>query len=197
MYDLATDKPVVTPKSYGKSIKPADLPDGIARFFPLAPDAPPAPAIGTAGAPATGTGLPADALLPVLESLREDVAEIRAALAAVHVRMVGASLLVVYEADWARARAGIAWMEEGGADSDDSEDEDEEDEDEDDDDGENEEGKRRAGPPYAVKLIDFAHTKLVPGMGPDEGVLKGVDTVLRLLDGRIAQVRATASAEPA
>ena len=134
MYDLATDKPVVTPKSYGKSIKPADLPDGIARFFPLAPDAPPAPAAGAEGtpAPATGTGLPADALLPVLESLREDVAEIRAALAAVHVRMVGASLLVVYEADWARARAGLAWMEEGGADEDDSEDEDDEDEDEED-----------------------------------------------------------------
>ncbi|KAI1791590.1 hypothetical protein LXA43DRAFT_1010937 [Ganoderma leucocontextum] len=45
------------------------------------------------------------------------------------------------------------------------------------------------GPPYLVKLIDFAHTKTVPGIGPGEGVLKGVDTVLRLLDGRINMSR--------
>ncbi|KAJ2992272.1 hypothetical protein NUW54_g7978 [Trametes sanguinea] len=42
---------------------------------------------------------------------------------------------------------------------------------------------------------DFAHTKHVPGAGPDEGVLKGVDTVLRLLDGRIEQVKAVAAAQ--
>ena len=133
--------------------------------------------------------MPADVLLPVLESLREDIAEIRAALAEVHLRMVGGSLLIIYEADWARAREGRKWLEEG-------EDEDDEDEDEED---ENESGKednaekKRGGPPYLVKLIDFAHTKVVPGIGPDEGVLKGVDTVLSLLDGRIEQVKAAVS----
>ena len=189
MYDLATDTPVNTPKSYGKSIKPSDLPDGIARFFPIAPADAPAPA---AGPSSTGTGLPADVLLQVLEALREDVAEIREVLAEVHMRMVGGSLLVVYEADWERARAGLKWLEEmGDEDEDEGEDEDEDGEEEGDD---NEaEGKKRPSLPYAVKLIDFAHTKIVPGEGPDEGVLKGVDTVLSLLDGRIAQVKAAAA----
>ena len=184
MYDLATGKAVNTPKAYGKSIKPADLPEGIARFFPFggALDALQEPAAnGDNGAkPWTGTGLPLDLLLPILESMREDIAEIRAALAQMDLRMVGGSLLIIYEADLDRAREGLKWMEEA------PEDEDEEEEEEED----NEDDEKRVGPPYIVKLIDFAHTKIVPGIGPDEGVLKGVDTVLRLLDGRIEQAEA-------
>ena len=184
VYDLETGKAVNTPKSYGKSIKPSDLPDGIARFFPIAPDTLPEPAPPSAEggdpAPSQGTGLPADLLLPVLESLKQDIAEIRAALAQVHMRMVGGSILVIYEADWQRARDGVKWLEEHAQDEDDDEEEEDEDED----------GEKRVGPPYLVKLIDFAHTKIVPGIGPDEGVLKGVDTVLSLLDGRIEQVKA-------
>ncbi|KAI0657165.1 SAICAR synthase-like protein [Cubamyces menziesii] len=196
VYDLVTGRAVNTPKSYGKSITAADLPDGLARFFPIAPDAPAPQAIAPGAAenddapgdqPMQGTGLPADVLAPLLESLREDIAEIRAALEEIHLRMVGASLLVVYEADWERARAGLEWLEEGG--------DEDEDEDEDEDDEEDAEGKQRVGPPYAVKLIDFAHTKIVPGAGPDEGVLKGIDTVLQLLDGRIEQVKAAAAAK--
>ncbi|KAI0695079.1 SAICAR synthase-like protein [Cerioporus squamosus] len=195
VYDLASGNAVNTPKSYGKSIKASDLPDGMARFFPLASDTPPAPATSTSSAggdsedapPSQGTGLPADILLPVLESLREDVAEIRATLADVHMRMVGGSLLIIYEADWERAREGLKWLEEADEENDDEEDEEEEEE--------NEEGsgKTRVGPPYLVKLIDFAHTKIVRGIGPDEGVLKGVDTVLGLLDRRIEEVKAASS----
>ena len=75
-------------------------------------------------------------------------------------RMVGGSLLVVYEADWERVEEGLKFL-----------DEDEESEDEDDDDDDDEEVKR-PGPPYIVKVIDFAHTRIVPGEGPDEGVLR-------------------------
>ncbi|KAI0781528.1 SAICAR synthase-like protein [Trametes elegans] len=187
VYDLASGRAVNTPKTYGKSITAADLPDGVARFFPIAPDSVSAPAVASAaeGAqPTQGTGLPADLLAPILESLREDVAEIRAALAQTETRIVGGSLLIVYEADWERARMGLQWLEDGG----DLEDDD----DNDDADEEEEEGKTRPGPPYIVKLIDFAHTKLVPGEGPDEGVLKGVDTVLGLLDRRLEQVKIAA-----
>ncbi|TBU29318.1 inositol polyphosphate kinase [Dichomitus squalens] len=192
VFDLATGKAVNTPKAYGKSIKTSDLPDGIARFFPFGVtyDEPADPISGGANseAPATRTGLPPDVLLPMLESMREDIAEIREALAQVHMRMVGGSLLIIYEADWERAREGLKWLEE--ADEDEDED-DEENEDEDED-------EKRVGPPYLVKLIDFAHTKVVPGIGPDEGVLKGVDTVLTLLDGRIEQTKAViASTEAA
>ena len=189
MYDLATGKAVNTPKAYGKSIKPADLPDGIARFFPFGVIHEGSSEASSEGAdneaPKTGTGLPPDLLLPILESMREDVAEIREALAQLHMRMVGGSLLIIYEADPDRAREGLEWLEEGG-----EEDDEEEDEDEDED-------KKRVGPPYLVKLIDFAHTKIVPGIGPDEGVLKGVDTVLSLLDGRIEQARAVIASKAA
>jgi len=96
--------------------------------------------------------------------------------------MVGGSLLVVYEADWTRAEEGMTRL----AMTPDEEDEDTEEES--DSEGEEGNGPGRPGPPYMVKLIDFAHTHLAPGEGPDEGVLLGLDTVLRLLDGRISQL---------
>ncbi|KAK0492070.1 SAICAR synthase-like protein [Armillaria luteobubalina] len=162
VHDHATGEPVNTPKSYGKSIKPSDLPEGIARFFP-------------ALASHTTQGLPSRFLVPVLKAIREDIAEIREAFAGMEMRMVGGSLLIIYEGDLTKAEDGVKWMLE-------EEEEEEGDEDEDDDE------KPKRGPPYAVKLIDFAHTRFVPGKGPDEGVLKGFDTVLSLLDGRLKEV---------
>ena len=173
-----------TSKAYGKSLKPADLPDGIARFFPVALNKPNAQ--HTVRDPLTqeevlvGTGLPPDLLLSVLESLREDVAEIRQALSEVEVRMVGASLLVVYEADWDHMRESLQYWSEKDS-EDESEDEGE--------DSDAEDQKKRPGPPYVVKLIDFAHTFVTPGEGPDQGVLFGLDTVLKLLAGRIEEVK--------
>ena len=181
VYDLNKNVPIITPKSYGKSIKPADLPDGIARFFPVPSSAgkakttTPSPLTSSPSesGPVVGTGLPANILFPILINLRESVFTIRDELSKVHLRMVGASLLIVYEADWKRAEEGFdSWYKE-------------EDEDEDE-----ERGKEKPGSPYTVKLIDFAHTRLKPGQGPDEGLLKGLDTVIQLLDGRIEQVHA-------
>ncbi|KAK7040898.1 hypothetical protein VNI00_009494 [Paramarasmius palmivorus] len=171
VYDNKTNQPVNTPKSYGKSIKPSDLPDGIAKFFPIANESSP-------------SGLPAKLLLPILENIKADIAEIREAFAAIEMRMVGGSLLVIYEADWEKAEEGVKWLES----DDPADDEEEEDEDEDED-------KKKPGPPYVVKLIDFAHTRIKLGEGPDEGVLKGMDTVLKLLEGRIAEVKAAADSE--
>lgn len=138
----------------------------MARFFPLSSSE-------------STLGLPKELLLPVLHGVRKNVSEIRDALAGVELRMVGGSILVIYEGDWARAKEVSKKQEEAGAD--------EEDEDEEED--EEVDGKPTIGPLYLVKLIDFAHTKIVPGRGPDEGVLKGLDTVLELLDGRINTVK--------
>ena len=157
---------MITPRSYGKSLKSSDLPDGISHFFPVGQ------------APSTSSGLPKQTLLPILHAIREDVADIREVFTTLEIRMIGGSLLIVYEADWARAEDGLQrlWLDAG---DEEGEEDDEEDEDDDDD---------RPGPPFVVKIIDFAHTRLAPGEGPDEGVLLGLDTVLRLLDGRIAQI---------
>lgn len=171
-----TQQAVNTPKAYGKSIKASDLPDGIARFFPVGT------LPGQGGDEASSNGLPLKILLPILRGIRENVAEIREAFSLLEMRMVGGSLLVVYEADSARAEEGLKQMEEDEVESDDAG-EDEEGEDDDDDDD-----AKRFESPYLVKLIDFAHTRLTPGKGFDEGVLLGIDTVLKLIDGRIAQL---------
>ncbi|KAL0061468.1 hypothetical protein AAF712_011691 [Marasmius tenuissimus] len=167
VYDNETGEAVNTPKSYGKSIKSSELPDGIERFFPVISEG-------------SNKGLPRELLLPILENIREDIAEIREAFAGIEMRMVGGSVLVIYEADPKKAEEGLAFLkklEEEGPPEDEDEDGDEEDE------------KNKPGLPYVVKLIDFAHTRFKPGQGPDEGVLKGIDTVLRLLDGRIEQLK--------
>jgi 1D-myo-inositol-tetrakisphosphate 5-kinase/inositol-polyphosphate multikinase len=101
--------------------------------------------------------------------------------------MIGGSLLVIYEADLERAKGSLASMASGFALSEEGlENDDDDDDDVDVEDDEEEEEASRL--PYVVKLIDFAHTKLVLGQGPDEGVLLGIDTTLKLLDGRIAQI---------
>jgi len=130
-----------------------------------------------------------------LESLREDVTELLEAFQEVHLRMVGGSLLIIYEGDWERAAEGVKRFlledenssESGGEENEDGDDEEE---DEEDDEDENDlEGKKRSGPPYTLSLIDFAHTRVTPGQGPSQGVLLGLSTVRKLLDGRIEQVR--------
>ena len=99
--------------------------------------------------------------------------------------MVGGSFLIIYESDLERAKQGTALLEEGDEEVD-------EDEDSGDDESEDEESDKentKPGLPCLVRLIDYAHTKVVPGEGPDEGVLLGIDTTLKLLDGRIAQIK--------
>lgn len=146
------------------------------RFFPLAPSQSDKP---------EGVGLPKSLLAPVLSGLIAEIQQIRDALDQMEFRMVNASLLVVYESDWDVARTFLAKakeVEQKGQKNDD-EDDDEENEESDEED-EDEQEKL-----FAVKLIDFAHTKLTPGRGKDEGVILGLDTTLRLLDGRLKEIQ--------
>jgi 1D-myo-inositol-tetrakisphosphate 5-kinase/inositol-polyphosphate multikinase len=196
VHDNNTSKPVITPKTYGKSIKVADLPDAMARVFPVAPVT---SAVSNPTDPSVPSfGLPRQLLLSILEWLREDVAEIREAFQGVHLRMVGGSLLIVYEADWEHAAQCVKAMaleevsDEASAEvAEEDENEEEDEEEEEEEEGENEGGTKSLGPPFIAKLIDFAHTRMKPGEGPDQGVLLGLDTVLKLLDGRIEQLRNT------
>lgn len=165
VYDNCTGLPVNVSKAYGRSIKTAELLDGIAKFFPL----------GTPSWKKDGSsrsGLPRSSLLPILRSLRRDVAEIRDTLANIQMRMIGGSLLIVYEADWQRAAEGVKGLMRKDCGE------------------ERAEGDAAKGcnPPCVVKLIDFAHTELTPGEELDPGVLLGIDTTIKLLDGRIAQL---------
>ncbi|KAL5511981.1 hypothetical protein ACEPAH_5200 [Sanghuangporus vaninii] len=182
VYDHTSSTSIITPKSYGKSIKASDLPDGMRRFFPLSSSS-------SSSSSPKGQGLPKPLLLPIIRGILKDVRTIRDALAKTELRMVGGSLLIVYEADWEAARsavetnansadeptttnsAGVEESEgESGYDSDVESSEEEE------------------APAYSVRLIDFAHTRLTPGEGPDTGVLKGIDTTISLLEGRIQEI---------
>lgn len=112
--------------------------------------------------------------------------------------MVGCSLLIVYEGDWDRAETGVQWLTEerasmssgeGGEEEEEMEEDTEVDGWEEDEESEEEDGSDEGSPsPCVVRLIDFAHTRLKPGQGPDLGVLKGLDTLVSLLDGRIASL---------
>lgn len=140
--------------------------------------------------PSSSSGLPKEILVPILRAICEEIAEIREVCSCLELRMVGISLLIIYEADWTRAEQSLIRFSE----EDDEEDEDgdidmEEDEDEDED--EDESDSKRLGPPFVVKLIDFAHTRFAPGEGPDKGVLLGMDTVQKLLDTRLAELNSS------
>jgi len=185
VYDANKGGYEVTPKSYGKSIKAAELPTGTAKFFAVVAE------------DGMGPGVRKDLLVPILKGVLEDVREIRKAVAQTEVRMVGGSILIVWEGDESALEAALdrkldAHMNSeptsvvdsdvtsevdgpaGGASGVSSE----------------YGAGRRVGPPHLVRMIDFAHTHPVPGLGPDDGVLKGIDTVLSLLRGRLAELEA-------
>jgi inositol-polyphosphate multikinase len=167
-------------KEYGKSLKVSELPDAMRKFFPLTPSQSDSP---------EGVGLPKSLLVPVLSGLIGEIQQIRDALDQMEFRMVNASLLVVYESDWDAARTFLAKdaerKERGKELKKDEDDEGDEEEDEESDEEDEDEQEKL----FAVKLIDFAHTKLTPGRGKDEGVILGLDTTLRLLSGRLKEIQ--------
>ncbi|KAH7105787.1 SAICAR synthase-like protein [Auriculariales sp. MPI-PUGE-AT-0066] len=180
VYNHDTDAFDTADKKYGKSIKPADLPDGTARFFPVA-------AVAEDGK-VTGQGLPAPLLLRVLDGLLLRLRVIESTLSSIELRMVGGSLLIVYESDVpALEKALETYVEPTGQDE---YAEDDEGDDDGDDDGANEEDSKPIPKPFEIKVIDFAHTHVTPGQGPDQRMLKGLKTTISLLEGRRAQVAA-------
>ncbi|KAG8737362.1 hypothetical protein FRC10_008277 [Ceratobasidium sp. 414] len=159
VFDPASQAYTITPKEYGKSIKAEQLPEGIARFFPET--------------------VPRESLLKVLSAVHSKVLEIQQALAETEIRMVGGSVLIVWEGDPTALARAIETADSGRDVMEESDDEDEE----------LEESARKPGPVCIVKLIDFAHTRLVPGEGPDGGVMMGLGVTIKLLEGRIQELR--------
>jgi len=111
----------------------------------------------------------------------KQVQSIQKALEAQESRMVSASILFVYEGDAealrkaleeeaSRASSTLQADRDGQGDGDDDEDDDDD--------------RRKA---YAVKLIDFAHARWTPGLGPDENALQGVRSTAKIL-GDLARV---------
>ncbi|KZT24103.1 SAICAR synthase-like protein [Neolentinus lepideus HHB14362 ss-1] len=236
IFDSATFQTIKTQKAYGKSIKSEELPEAFRQIFPVMSSSSPAEPSPDA---TPNPGLPAPALLRILLSLKTDIVQIREAAASIEMRMVGGSLLIVYEGHAQIAEA--IWEATGGEPGEgereredriaveEAEELEELSEDEDADEEISDDGEEDTSfdtsatttidsnisisqssassvsssslsslsslssdapsAPYVVRLIDFAHTKLTPGRGPDEGILLGLDTVLKLLESRIEEVR--------
>jgi len=128
--------------------------------------------------------LPKDLLQHILEGIVTEVEAIRNAVSRTEMRIVASSLLIIYEADWDKLRKSIElWKQEEQAFEDDDASERE-----DSDDTEESDDNLKKGPPYLVKLIDFGHTRLTPGEGPDDRALLGIDTTLKLLRERLAHI---------
>jgi 1D-myo-inositol-tetrakisphosphate 5-kinase/inositol-polyphosphate multikinase len=142
-----------------------------------------------------------------------ELEQLEAVLSTLEARFIGASILIVYEGDavrledaldrWEAKRARQALLaaenpppeyaedDEDEADDDEIEGEDSStSSDDDEDDGARADARRaRRCPPMVLKLIDFAHTGLVEGEGPDQGVLKGVRTLRGLIKDRSETVK--------
>jgi 1D-myo-inositol-tetrakisphosphate 5-kinase/inositol-polyphosphate multikinase len=206
VYSNDSPEPITTPKSYGRSIKKEQLPEGIEMFFPvsLAPyPAPPNP-LETSEPTVSELhpGLPPLLLHRVLTTLQADLEELRAAISNIEMRIVGGSVLIVYEGDWERASKALSTPPRASTTEEDDDDDDEV-EVEIDENGqiilesipdeavdEEEEEKEPQAPLCSLSLIDFAHTRLTKGQGPDEGVLKGIQTMIDLVRQRREKVAA-------
>ncbi|WVO18216.1 hypothetical protein L204_105922 [Cryptococcus depauperatus] len=163
----------------------------------------------------TSHSIPSTTLLRLLNLLLSEIDTLYAVMEKLEMRFVGASLLIVYEGDADRLKDALERHERKQAQTADgqndltkqrsafsndgsdvsSETDFDEDFDEDDILDETKENASRAQkcPLLTVKLIDFAHTHLAEGEGPDEGMLKGMRTLRHLIEGRKREVEASLS----
>lgn len=199
---------IASPRGYGSGLTEERLPEGFARFFPLPTDSVPfvSDEEGETREDYKDHAIPPHLSVRVLELLDDELAKLEEVLSKVQLRAVGGSVLIVYEGDAARLEQALerfaarrvtlaAKSLAEGSDEDDVDELDEEEEesssDEDDDDGVKADERRAAKcPPLVVRLIDFAHTWLVEGEGPDEGVLLGLKTLRGLVQRRKAEIEA-------
>jgi 1D-myo-inositol-tetrakisphosphate 5-kinase/inositol-polyphosphate multikinase len=153
--------------------------------------------------------IPPKTMLRVLALIDKQLSDLETVLQTLEMRFVGSSVLIVYEGDLHRLNDALDQWEsriheedplKPEAEMEDDEDEDmiesesDEGSDESDDlDGTKEDEKlAKKCPPVTVKMIDFAHTWIAEGQGVDHGVLKGLATLRRLLQGRKAELEAIA-----
>lgn len=102
----------------------------------------------------------------------EEVKGIQVALEALETRMYSASILLVYEGDgdaFKEAHEILSKPEKEVVEEEDDEEED------------------STPALYAVRLIDFAHASFTPGLGPDENMLQGVRSTVKVLEQLLAE----------
>lgn len=148
--------------------------------------------------------LPPSLLRRLLTTLLERLGKLKTALSSSELRAVGSSLLIVYEGDPLRLSSHFAALDEGKVkwkedeevdDASSSSEESELEEEGDEGDEGDGKGKGKDRLPITLHLIDFAHTVPTPGRGPDEGVLRGLDHFMGLVEERLGVVEEAMSRE--
>ncbi|KAI9894990.1 MAG: hypothetical protein M1814_000212 [Vezdaea aestivalis] len=114
-------------------------------------------------------GLPRKLAEVMLARVASEVSDLQRLLEKQESRMYSASILIVIEGDGADLQKALNEEKFKGP------------VEETIDDSSEEEAESRLKS-YTVKMIDFAHAKWTPGLGPDENVLKGVRSVRKLLE---------------
>ncbi|KAI4106757.1 MAG: hypothetical protein L6R37_001958 [Teloschistes peruensis] len=148
-------------KPYGRSLSVETIRQGFEEFFLL-----------ERGAPAKGLAR------KVINRFLEDLDGLLYVLEREESRIYSASMLFVYEGDKETLKSTLAAEPEEDAlkRAGNNETHEETHEGDDDDEG---------GPPavQALKLIDFAHAEWTPGQGPDENLLHGLKSTIKLFEG--------------
>ncbi|KAF2396565.1 SAICAR synthase-like protein [Trichodelitschia bisporula] len=142
-------------KFYGRSVPTEDALSALRTYF-VVPKA----------------GVRPAAILPVVRAFADEVEEVLAMLEKKESRMYSASLLFVYEGNPGALKEALEAPPKSVKEEDDEDEADEE---------EDEEDEVPAKKSHALKVIDFAHATWTPGLGPDENILQGLRSVLRLL----------------
>lgn len=156
VYDPSTGERRAYGKEFGRAHKPETVVRGFGEFF--------------ASIPGKSPGMAAEKRQALVDQIVAELRTIYDLLIAEETRMVSSSILVVYEGDTKafdeKLERGNAMYDEAAARSQSGESEDS------DEDGED------YPTILTVKLIDFAHSKFVPGDGPDELVLRGLKNLI-------------------
>ncbi|KAI8137407.1 hypothetical protein BJV82DRAFT_661304 [Fennellomyces sp. T-0311] len=173
-------------KAYGKARTKDDLIDGLlAYFFPTSTYGtevhPHRATVKDDEARPTQKRIASNKMEWILECFQEEVTGIREYLEAhPNVELIGSSLLFVYEGD--KTVADALWKKMLEEDRKENEGNDEEAEEED---------EEERPPMYDLRLIDFAHAKWDSKQEKqDPGMLKGLDSVLHLLEQCLQRQRA-------
>ncbi|KAF9959812.1 hypothetical protein BGZ72_008730 [Mortierella alpina] len=174
VYDSSKDDFTKYSKHYGKGLNEDTILDGFRAYF--------------------AANLGPQRMRLVVERFVNDLSDFLATIKTLEVRMRSSSLLMLYEGDVEAfdlglqleqekiaavvARAKAHYEREGRERKDGEGDDDDEDSDSDDDDDDDEVAQKVTD----MRLIDFAHSTWTPGMGPDMGVVLGVESALMLFE---------------
>lgn len=173
----------------------------MSRFFPL-PDetiyALPGPSTGLPPTPITGSDKPptsfsdhavgVDALMKLLSIADSELEHLTLVLQDLEVRIIGGSVLIVYEGDPGKLETPLK-LYDVNRNSSSTTDHSETASNDADSDGDSDDSVEPDPLPLTVTLIDFAHTRMVPGEGPDSGVLKGLNSLRHVLRERAKLIR--------